>query len=100
MADGMQKDWRELCVAVTNESEDTKLSLLVQQLIEALVSENEGGVTPFAHLTQVRRIRKPLEHNPIIRLTLRESLSAVCANPATYRGRSPWRPRQPASFGR
>jgi hypothetical protein len=36
MADGMQKDWRELCVAVTNESEDTKPSLLVQQLIEAL----------------------------------------------------------------
>ena len=36
MADGMQKDWRELCVAVTNENEDTKLSLLVQLLIEAL----------------------------------------------------------------
>ena len=36
MGDGMQKDWRELCVAVTNENEDTKLSLLVQLLIEAL----------------------------------------------------------------
>jgi hypothetical protein len=35
MADGMQKNWCELCVAVTNESEDTKLSLPVQQLIEA-----------------------------------------------------------------
>jgi hypothetical protein len=36
MADGMQKDWRELCVAVTNESDHTKLSSLVQELIEAL----------------------------------------------------------------
>lgn len=36
MADGMQKDWRELCVAVTSENGDTKLSLLDQQLIEAL----------------------------------------------------------------
>jgi hypothetical protein len=36
MADGIQKDWRELCVAVTNESDSTKLSLLVQELIEAL----------------------------------------------------------------
>jgi hypothetical protein len=32
----MQKDWRELCVAVTNESDSTKLSSLVQELIEAL----------------------------------------------------------------
>jgi len=36
MADGMQKDWRELCVAVTNESDSTKLTSLVQELIEAL----------------------------------------------------------------
>jgi hypothetical protein len=36
MADSRQKDWRELCVAVTNESDHTKLSLLVQELIEAL----------------------------------------------------------------
>ena len=35
-ADGMKKDWRELCAAVTNESDSTKLSSLVQQLIEAL----------------------------------------------------------------
>jgi len=31
MADGMQKDWRELCVALTNESDPTKLSSLVQR---------------------------------------------------------------------
>ena len=36
MADVTQKDWRELCVAVTNERDPTKLSSLVQQLIEAL----------------------------------------------------------------
>jgi hypothetical protein len=36
MADGMQRDWRELCLAVTTESDSTKLSLLVQELIEAL----------------------------------------------------------------
>ena len=36
MADGMQKDWRELCTAVTNETDPGKLSSLVQQLIEAL----------------------------------------------------------------
>jgi hypothetical protein len=36
MADSMQKDWRELCAAVTNESDSIKLSSLVQELIEAL----------------------------------------------------------------
>ena len=36
MADGRQKDWRELCIAVTNECDSTKLSSLVQELIEAL----------------------------------------------------------------
>ena len=36
MADGLRKDWRELCVAVTNENDPTKLSSLVQELIEAL----------------------------------------------------------------
>jgi hypothetical protein len=36
MADGLQKDWRELCVAVTNETDSTKLTSLVQELIEAL----------------------------------------------------------------
>jgi hypothetical protein len=36
MADGMQKDWRELCVAVTNETDSTRLTSLVQELVEAL----------------------------------------------------------------
>lgn len=36
MTDSMQKNWRELCVAVTNEGDPMKLSSLVQELIEAL----------------------------------------------------------------
>ena len=36
MADGTQKDWRELCLAVTHEKDSTKLSSLIQELIEAL----------------------------------------------------------------
>jgi hypothetical protein len=36
MADGVKKDWRELCVAVTNERDSTKLTSLFQELIEAL----------------------------------------------------------------
>jgi len=36
MAAGLQNDWRELCDAVTNESDSTKLSSLVQELIESL----------------------------------------------------------------
>lgn len=41
MADGMQKNWRELCLAVTNETDSTKLSSLVQELIEALDSSHQ-----------------------------------------------------------
>jgi len=47
MADGMQKDWRELCVAVTNESDSTKLSSLVQELIEALDRGERRWRTPI-----------------------------------------------------
>jgi len=36
MPDDKQKDWRELCVAVTNEKDSTKLRSLIQELIEAL----------------------------------------------------------------
>jgi len=38
MSDNMRKDWRELCVAVTNVTDSTKLTSLVQELIEALDS--------------------------------------------------------------
>ena len=46
MADGMQKDWRELCVAVTNETDSTKLTSLVQELIEALDRGRTKQATP------------------------------------------------------
>jgi hypothetical protein len=36
MANDMQKDWRELCVAVINETDSTRLISLVQELTEAL----------------------------------------------------------------
>ena len=42
MADGMQKDWRELCVAVIKERDSTKLTSLVQQLITALDRRERG----------------------------------------------------------
>jgi hypothetical protein len=42
MADGVKKDWRELCVAVTEESDSTKLTSLVQELIEALDKGERG----------------------------------------------------------
>ncbi len=46
MADGVQRDWRELCVAVTNESDSTKLTSLVQELIEALDKGERGCYFP------------------------------------------------------
>ena len=36
MAGGKQRDWRELCAAVTNEPDSKKLDSLVQELIRAL----------------------------------------------------------------
>jgi len=42
MADGMQRDWRELCAAAANETDSTKLTSLVQELIEALDKGERG----------------------------------------------------------
>jgi hypothetical protein len=36
MAGREQRDWRELCAAVTNETDSAKLDSLVQELIRAL----------------------------------------------------------------
>ena len=63
LADRVQKDWRELCVAVTNERDSTKLTSLVQELIEALDRGEQVGVTPFARPTQSARIDKSLEND-------------------------------------
>lgn len=52
MADS-KRDWRELCLAVTNEKNSAKLSSLVQELIEAL--DNGKG-----------RWHQPLSPPPVI----------------------------------
>ncbi len=36
MPERNQKDWRELCIAVIHENNSARLSLLIQELIEAL----------------------------------------------------------------
>jgi hypothetical protein len=36
MADGIQRDWRERCFAVSNETDPLELCWLVQDLIKAL----------------------------------------------------------------
>lgn len=50
MQDAMQKDWRELCLALTNESDSTKITSLAQELIEALDRGEQHcrpGTEPF-----------------------------------------------------
>ena len=42
------KDWRELCLAVTNEMDSAKLSSLVQELIEALDKGDRSWRPPHA----------------------------------------------------
>ena len=60
MTHSTQKDWRELCFAVTNESDSPKLILLVQELIETL----DKGERRWRHTscppTKSRRIRTRL----------------------------------------
>ena len=56
MADGMQRDWRELCAAVANESDTTKLSSLVQELIEALDKGKRGWRRRIQVAGSVKRI--------------------------------------------
>ncbi len=48
MAGPNQKDWRELCAAVANETDSNKLNSLVQQLIKAL---DEGARNWRSRLT-------------------------------------------------
>ena len=55
MAEGMKRDWRELCLAVTNESDSTKLDSLLRQLIEALDEANKAGVNLRDHRTSKMR---------------------------------------------
>jgi hypothetical protein len=59
MADGIHKDWRELCLAVTDESDSTKLTSLVQELIEALDKGERGWrhcIPPSDTITASREV--------------------------------------------
>ena len=63
MADGMQGDWRELCVAVTNETDSTRLTSLVQKLIEALDRSQLRQPNPAPDATRPLAIySSPIEH--------------------------------------
>ena len=46
MAERNQKDWRELCTAVVNETDSNKLSSLVQKLVEALDQNRRPRTDP------------------------------------------------------
>lgn len=61
MANGMRKDWRELCIAVTNERDSTKFTSLVQELIKALDGASETGHTRRVPLMQAECIGKPFQ---------------------------------------
>ena len=41
------RDWRELCVAVTNEPDSTKLTSLVEELLEALECAERSWRSPY-----------------------------------------------------
>jgi hypothetical protein len=61
MADGTQKDWRDLCVAVTNEKDSKKLISLIQELIEALDRGERNWRHPSSPLPQSTRIGRKVE---------------------------------------
>ena len=47
MAQRNQKDWRELCAAVANETDSNKLGPLVQELIKALDEREQNWRSPI-----------------------------------------------------
>jgi hypothetical protein len=55
MADSLQKDWRDLCVAVIEEKDSTRLGVLIQELVEALDRARKTGLTPLHRATQTTR---------------------------------------------
>ena len=63
MARHKQRDWRELCAAVTNETDSTKLDSLVQELIKALDEGEREWRHPScsAHAMGVNREARPVE---------------------------------------
>jgi len=61
MVDGLQRDWRELCLAVTTESDPAKLSLLVQELIEALDKAEQSWRYSICSLDAIATNRETAE---------------------------------------
>jgi hypothetical protein len=61
MADGKHKDWRELCLAVTNESDSIKLRSLIQELIEALNRRERSSRHTVRPPDAIETTRNPLE---------------------------------------
>jgi hypothetical protein len=61
MSNGTQKDWRELCAAVSKETDPTKLSSLVQELIEALDQDEHAWRHTVRTPDATRRMVTPPE---------------------------------------
>jgi hypothetical protein len=61
MADGKQKDWRELCLAVTTETDSIKLSSLIQELIEALDKRERSSRQTVRPPDPIEATRNPPE---------------------------------------
>jgi hypothetical protein len=64
MAQRNQKDWRELCTAVANETDSNKLGSLVQELIKALDERDQNGVLQSTRFVIVGQSHKRSERLP------------------------------------
>jgi len=58
MADGMQKDGRELCAAVTIKATPRSWLRSFKNWLRPWIRANEAGVQPFVVLTQWQRNRE------------------------------------------
>jgi len=56
MAQRNQKDWRELCTAVANETDSNKLGSLVQELIKALDERDQNWRSPIDPFSDSRAV--------------------------------------------
>ena len=60
MTGHMRRDWRELCAAVTNETDSEKLDSLVQESIRALDEGEREWRHAICSSTQSQRMGRPL----------------------------------------
>jgi hypothetical protein len=56
MAQRNQKDWRELCTAVANETDSNKLGSLVQKLMKALDECDQNWRSPIDRFRDSRAV--------------------------------------------